>query len=117
MELALTLRMVNRLVRFHPEGLPLPAGCRPVPPKDGNQVRLLGKGSFLDRATPDFSAVNRRVPGSNPGRGVQMNGDVARWQSNRLLTDWVWVRVPPSPLIYPFVVNHLWGWHQGHNCP
>ena len=39
---------VNRLNQcfadLHGLILPLPAGCRPVPPKDGNQVRLLGKG-------------------------------------------------------------------------
>ncbi len=60
------LRTLDVVVRFHPEGLPWPAGCRPSPPKAGDQVRLLGEGLFRDSSMVEFAAVNRVVVGTLP---------------------------------------------------
>ena len=55
---------------LHGIKLPLPAGCRPIPPKNGSQVRLLGKGLMPDSSMAERPTVNRRVVGSSPTLAV-----------------------------------------------
>ena len=69
-DIALMLRTSVVVVRLHPEGFPLPAGCRPSPPKAGDQVRLLGKGLMPDSSMAERPTVNRRVVGSSPTLAV-----------------------------------------------
>lgn len=69
-DIALTLRTSDVVVRFHPEGFPLPAGCRPSPPKAGDQVQLLGEGLMPDSSMAERPTVNRRVVGSSPALAV-----------------------------------------------
>lgn len=63
---------------LHGIKLPLPAGCRLIPPKNGSQVllrrtlreRLLGKGLMPDSSMAEHPTVNRRVVGSTPTLAV-----------------------------------------------
>ena len=57
-DIALMLRTSVVVVLLHPEGFPLPAGCRPIPPKNGSQVQLVGKGLMPDSSRAEQAAVN-----------------------------------------------------------